>query len=99
LVADRALLKITEEEFSGSPLIVSIFFYLCLVFIGIFWALDFEYVGGDWTYFRIIVLYLGCFDCAWEVFVYPPRFWREQVNLPLFLFFWKLVIVNYAIGW
>jgi hypothetical protein len=28
LIADRTLLKITEEEFSGSPLSVSVFFYL-----------------------------------------------------------------------
>lgn len=27
LVADRALLKITEEEFSGSPLSVSVFLF------------------------------------------------------------------------
>lgn len=103
LIADRTLLKITEDEFTGPPFNVIfislspslplwlLYLYRCVVFmdLGFCWVM----AGGGWVAFRVDFLHVGRTYCSWEVSLHTPLFWREQV------FFFSVLKRSNSINW
>ena len=79
--ADRGLLKITEDEFSGPPFSVSyqslysyfpcicthIYIYVVLVGLGL-------YAGGGGIDCGAGFVYVGSINCAWQLPLYSSTF-------------------------